>query len=479
VRRPGWIPFVGLVALGLALAARPATAAVPCSADLLVGAVEPFKVNLSRLQIAIAAANNWQTPPSGLDAATWPTVRDKAIADLAACSGLQLPQDNDKAKAQEKKDNFGRQMRSAWKDGGFEQLRLAAAREAHPSDPVLQPVLAPGGTIPAPQRLQFGLAQVVSGGQPGMLASATGLLDADSRNHWKRHTSVAASVLVVQPTAAGASTTGVAEPATPEVGAMDIGVLYSSAPTIYDWTDSLTNLPVVEADEDAFAVHAWNVTNDFLATFSQKMAAGGQQAQDALRDAVTASGSAYFDATNVMLKARVTKPLAGPTACNFAFRFRASPNAAFVPELPDLLSLQGSWTGEVGQDEKLTGAYVRMSWTVAGSFSSLPTERYATWNLSDIGKTLGGVGDASLGAVAALPMVDQASPTRVEVAGIFRYSKHEGDGQGAGDFSGGGHAQLSVPVGGGIALVGTYTLRYDEARRWITTASFTLAKSVK
>ena len=455
-----------------------ARAAAPCKPDYVTGGM--FDGNgvpltqLSRLQIVIVAAKNWQSPPATFVTtapdriAAWATLRDQAVRELAACSKFVDPFD----------PPTGRFMRAAWREAGFEQSFIEAARAAHLADPVLQPVLSPGGAVPAPQRLQFGLSQVVSGGQPGMLASASGLLDANNRDsRFLRHASLAFSALVIQPTGPASSTMGAPAPAKPQIGAVDLGLLYSTRDTLYDWTDNLTSIKTTTADEDAFALDAWNITNDLLRELSTTSTPGAPAPADVVQ-IVNVAGRAYFDATEPKLKIRVATPNPG-TVSGWAIRFRASPDATFVPELPDLLSLQATWSGDAGQDAATTGAYFRFKWAVAGSISALPTEKYATWDAGAITDTLGGVADASLGLAASVPTAGEASPTRLEAAAIGRFSKHAGDGQGAGNFSGGGHVQIGVPVGGGISLVGTYTARYEEARHWITTAGFTLVKSIK
>jgi hypothetical protein len=445
--------------------------------DALIDAQPPLQ--LSRIEILLAAAKSWDTPPAGLDAAqqaSWPTVRDQAIAALVECGGLTDATPDERAQ-------HSRALRAVWAHADWEQTKLAATRLARPDDPVLAPVLAPGGGVPAPQPLQFGLSQVVSGGQPGMMASAMGNLDQNGTNGLWRHVSLAGSVLVLQPIqGAAAMDTTLPEP---QLGAIDVGFLYSSKPTIYDWTDALTREKQLLAEDDQFSTDAWNVTDNLLEVLSTQWPnmKTAEERQKLIRDAVGVAGQAYFDSTDATLQSIVKdklEELTRPVSSDFALRIRVSPDASFVPELPDLMSLDLAWSGEAGQARKPDGAYWRLTWSLDGDLSAfaVPQYRKISGNWDAFGDSLGGVVNASLGGVACLPTARQASPTRIDFASVARWSKHANDHEDSGLYSAGGHIGLTMPVGAGVSLVGTYTFRYEENTGWITITSFSFAKSV-
>jgi hypothetical protein len=465
-----------LLACTWSLAGSAQAAPHPCPAVEIVGSWAPAEP-MSKLEVLMAAAAAWDTAPEALDEAKragWPTLRDRALTELGECTGLADAPADEKAV-------FGRQLRAMWKSAGWEQTKIGATRAIRPSDPMLAPVLDPTGGVPAPQRLQLGLSQVISGGQPGMMASAMGALAPTSRSSLWSHLSVASSVLVLQAPAAPDAMMGSDALPEPTFGAIDVAFLYSSKPTIYDWTNALTRESQLAAEEDQFAIDAWNITDQLLETLSAGLRAPAVDRASLLKEVVVGAGQSYFDSTGATLEAVVGDTLARltrPVHKDWAVRLRVSPDATYVPELPDLMSLAFAWSGEAGQERKLEDTYWRLSWSVDGDLSAFPTAQYTTIDWGAFTDSFGGVVNASIGGVACFPVANQASPTRLEAAAVARWSKHRNDDEDSGLYSGGGHISLVVPVAAGISLVGTYTFRYEEGSRWITTTSFTFAKSV-
>jgi hypothetical protein len=449
-----------LLAIGVLACTTPRTASAEvCSPEYLLLSPDPASVKQSRLEVAVAAGLRWDEQPADWPAAQdWARLRDRTIDELAMCT--VIPEALDDAA-------FGTAARSAWKP--FEETVKEAIAEAQPTSPVLTPILGSGGA-PDPHFLQVGLSQVVTAGQPGFSGTVSGHFDQAQR------ASLLATALVIQPTHPTDSMA--IGPAEPKLASFDAGFVWTTRPNVHTFLDWLSR---DRRRSTAFAARSWAATLLMVSTLKADLLATPGNRHAAVTHAVMIAGESYRDSTRAYIVENYVKVEEGRNRANYfdiTVRLRATRDATFLPELPDLLAATAAASGAFGTSARPDRIAVGLTSTAALSASALPTEDFATWDGSEIGSTLGGVGDLAIGAMMALPTGVDRPPTRVTASGIGRASWHDGANEDKWTLSAGGQMALNVPIGSGIELVGTYVLRYIQSFGWASTSGFTVSKSI-
>jgi hypothetical protein len=389
------------------------------------------------------------------------------------------------------------------------------------SSPIFSSVLG-GGGVPVPQRAQIGLAQVVTAGQPGLLASVAGKVWPTDPSEWKRHLTVAGSIFVVQPTIPDPGKTF----PDPQFGALDLLAGYDSHRTTYDWSaefaDSvIDDLTIYEepgylssvtllqlyrdrrkeiaaaADAQAQAIHAKydpasaatadagrraQLVAERDAELASLRANIGTLLNAALAQAAVTARRQYGDAVTLHFRRKYIEPEIererNDRYFTLSVRFRYSDDARFVPELPDLLSAGLDATGHaafVGTDTTLG-----VQGEVHGAYSRDPTALCPTRGAPTCRAQDAALAEANGGL--AFTTGAGGGHTVLNAGGTFRYRFGDRivtatDGAKR-DYSGGVLISLQVPLTAGVAVIGTYSTRWYSWTDKVTTSSLTISKSL-
>ncbi|QRN98824.1 hypothetical protein JRI60_07280 [Archangium violaceum] len=502
-----------LLTLGLLLTATNATAQErpACAANPLVGFLSDGTHDV--LGTALMAGQQWDTPPEGVALENWPALRAEALTRLqqvlATCNA-------DKPLTPPTGTAF-HGIYERYRPTLTETLeRYVASNQL--SSPVFSQVLGAVGGIPAPQRLQVGLSQIVSAGQPGLAGNIAGALSPHSEHFIPRHTSLTGSLLVIQPVRA-ADSTEPTELGQPQFASAETMLAFSSRRTAYDWSIEVSNrmqeiikkseqqglfatqqfLRRIQAslelrqpaerlnqqEEKARLDAAPSEAREQLRTEidqarklreQENLRAALEEASEAARRFYLETMETYFTRTFIQPELDREKY---PFHLDVALRVRVTPRPDFVPELPDLFS-----TGlEVAGDGALLGgrdsSQLLYNFRVLTSGSAYPTRVCSRFSGCDAQASL--LLDAAAGLGVTLPSRDMPSDTVFRVAGLLRWAPFRDisiNGQMVDELSGGFSASLEVPVAPTLSLLGSYTMRWVKGGSAVATSGITIAKTL-
>lgn len=388
------------------------------------------------------------------------------------------------------------------------------------SSPVFSQVLGAVGGIPAPQRLQVGLSQVVSAGQPGLSGNVAGALSPNNDTFFWRHTALTGTMLVIQPVSS-ASTTGAAaiKLEQPQFASLETMLAFSNQRTAYDWSVEVSqklgdivakseqtglfatqqflrhiqsNLDLHQPaekqkrqEEDAQLAAASAEARPQLQKDIQQVRALREQQmfQAALEDASEAARRFYREGMEDYFTRTFIQPEQNrekhPFHLDGALRLRVTPRPDFVPELPDMLSLGLDVMGDGALLGSRDSSQLLYNFRLLTSGSAYPTSACSRFEGCAAQTSL--LFDAAAGLGVTLPARDLPSDTIFRAAALLRWAPFRSvsiDGQEVKELSGGFTASLEVPVTPTLSLLGTYTMRWMKGSKPVATSGITIAKTL-
>jgi len=323
----------------------------------------------------------------------------------------------------------------------------------------LSPLIGLKGGLPAPRPLQFSLSQVTTQGQPGFIPSISGSPFAKSTKPFWRHVLLAFNATLINPS--GGTTE---QAATPVLSSIDLFISTSTVPTPSDWflyvSKNLTRDQVrvngLRMSAVVQLVRLYKAKQPDASSRGPVFKAAAEAANDYFRRSVLD----YYSEQYIVPIETETDSI----DASVALRLRATPNATWTPELPDLLS--GSLEGAVNVlmlDTSNSGQLTATA-SLAGAYSAFPTSEFQKWSeidsYSQSRHSL--LIDATLGLTYSLPSTIPLASTRLSASAVGRLAPLRPLPGGGVEGNLGGSAALEVPVSKGVALVGSYTFRCNR-----------------
>ncbi|WP_375767268.1 hypothetical protein NR798_37140 [Archangium gephyra] len=390
----------------------------------------------------------------------------------------------------------------------FERTLRDALSGFETASPILSQVLnAPGTGIPLPQRIQLGLSQVTTAGQPGLSFGGAGVIDPTSPHAFFRHSNLAISVLAIQPVGTGSGTDASTLPSSPELASAEIAFTHRGEETAYDWmarlADASGHIAMVKEENRS----GYFATQNLLATYGSARdvfeAANEATAPEARarlwkdterRNALVAAAEIALQIYRSRLKdflqagavADAVRRATNPVSFHWAVRFRTTPGLRFIPEVPDArsLSLEGVIEGAFGAQPRSRRAPIRYNLGGALSGSAIPRDpcvQSPRPGECSFANSLGVVLDLAGGVTFDVPLSGLAAPSSIRVNGLFRWTPYRNSivaSIGEPELSYGANASLAVPVSEGLFIVGTYTYRWIQGVGPLSTTGFTITKEL-
>lgn len=331
------------------------------------------------------------------------------------------------------------------------------ALEHPPSSALVASVATTQGAFPAPVPLQLGLSQVVTKGQPGFAPSLAGSPAAKSPSAFLRHLSIAGGALIVTPTTQA-----------PELASFDVSAAWSNTPSPDDWLREVN----AQQDQDAEGIAglARAAVVDLFRNYKGTSTAPNEAA---FRAALAASTRWFTSRVNDRYVDRHVVPLERANlawAGAVAMRVRGTPNATFVPELPDLLSAGVEATGRLQFLRGGVGS-LAVQGSASAAYSGWSTRRFASWSAIDA-SAHGARFDLSLGLSSTLTTGVLGAPAPRLTAQFVARGLLGASPDGNLGFNG----QLEVPVSANVSLLGSVLVRCNSLG-CIQTSGLTLAVS--
>jgi hypothetical protein len=305
---------------------------------------------------------------------------------------------------------------------------------------------SPSGT-PAAEPVQIGLSQVVSAGQPGLMPSIAVNPSPKDRHETMRHWLIQANGLIIEPVGSGG------KPETPIAASFDVAATLNNRRSAYDWHSWVASQ--VEWTTREYRSFGAAAVRRLIETYGGQDHADRLKRISAFQNAALGARQAFTDASIHWIDNQFVKNALKEQnfLWGFAIRARVSPNATYLPDVPDLASaglrawLEGRWAVKDWR--------IGLTGSVAASASGYPTEKFKTfatgsgdWNV---------LADWALGGAFAYLSKSLMGNSRLTVQHIGRVSGREGT-RGRHEVSLGFSAGLEIPVSETISLAGSYRM---------------------
>jgi hypothetical protein len=285
---------------------------------------------------------------------------------------------------------------------------------------------------------------------------------------------MAASAVVIQPVSTATTAAGMPTSSSqlkPVFASGELGFSSSTQETAYDWYSKIARQgaqTIAEMRADTAA--AVNVlVRSYRAEQDRRPppTPGAAVPVDVMRAqfGIAAAGARVHFAKSTeayYLDKFITDNLHNKAVFTGSLRARVTPDATWVPNLPDLVSVALAHQGTVPFGGRSTlDPFGAFDYALSAAFSMFPTDKFQTLNGTGDTKPTGLV-DASMGLSLMLPNANRTGTTRVTIAalGRFRAAKNVNDKYEAGF---GGSASVEVPVSERVSLLASFTERCTAA----------------
>lgn len=317
---------------------------------------------------------------------------------------------------------------------------------------------SPGG-VPTPQPLQIALTQVTTAGQPGFVGTLGSAPWARNNSALVRHLTFSGSTLIVSPSQPSGG--GSVEP----TFASGEFVVATALPNrAYDWLRGRAKQqPVIEA---RFRELVLSAEQDLV--YLYKLRPADVAKETAFTGALSSASATLLAHSVEYFGEALVRPEDEkvPTAGTFYARGRYTPDATWVPELPDLLSAglgAAYYTAFSKTQDKIGGAFHASLSLSYSDYSTTPTaDGTPVLRTADFPASHPAVlGDVWTSLDVLAPTTPAGRPY-LTASATLRFASRE-LAEGIPELSFGAKGALTVPVSPGIAIQAAFLSRWELA----------------